>query len=797
MTPLTLHRLNVLVLGVSVAATVGAPAALAAPRAKLFRLPAEPVEQAVLRFALQGDVSVGWSASQFCRGNSRPVQGAMAPERALEQLLPPGCRVQVIDARTFRVLDDSPRNPEARPPRPKPAAAPIGVAAIDELVVTAEKRAEPLIASPFPVSALSGAELGRIGGVTVQSAAAQLGGVAATNLGPGRNKLFVRGLSDGSFTGLVQSTVGLYLDETPITYNAPDPALRLTDVERIEVLRGPQGSLYGSGSIGGIIRIVTNKPDPSRYSASVAVEGALTQRGAPSAAGDVMLNLPLWRGAAVRMVAYDEQLGGYIDNPRRGLTDINQTRRWGGRLSLLIPAGDWRILLSGVHQEIDNADTQYTLGGGVLSRSNRVREPHDNDISVFSATLSRSLRWGDLQITATGVEHRLRTRYDASNAFDTRGPAAFDERQQVGMSMAQAEFTSAPGGRSHWLGGLFVGRARQPQSADLKSLQPPAMRSVYHRRDGLTEAAAYGEFHYDITPRLSATLGGRLFISWLRNTSDTFELQPNVTVRRLDLRDDGFAPKLRLSYAAAPDRVAYFQVQEGFRTGGFNLPLAVVEARRGETFRRRFSPDRLWSYEAGGEAAFLHRTLRVRAAVFYANWRNVQTDQYLASGLPITVNIGDGSNTGIEFDVAWTPTVNWQIRLNGLLENPEITKNARVFPAREDSTLPGVPKRMGAADVRYRWSPRAGFEAAISAQYAYVGRSYLTFEGGPASGMGGYGVGRVAADLAHSVWRLQVYVDNVLDERGDTFAFGDPFVSEAQSTPLRPRTLGVRLERSF
>ena len=802
MTPPLLHRLIALALCAAAVAGAGSPAGAFEPRAKVFRLPAEPVEEAVLRFALQGDVSVGWSGRSACQGLSRPVLGALAPADALARLLPPGCGFEQLGARTFRVF--ARRTKPERPPAGAPTLAPVAPApgsppAVEELVVTAEKRSEPLIGSPFPISALSGSELARLGGDTFQEVASQMVSVAVTNLGPGRDKIFVRGLSDGSFTGVTQSTVGLYLDEAPITYNAPDPALRLADVERIEVLRGPQGSLYGSGSIGGIIRIVTAKPDPTRFSGSVAVEGALAEHGAGSAAAQAVLNAPIGSGgAAARLVAYDETLGGYIDNPRLGLRDVNRSRRTGGRLSLAAPLGDWRFLLTAAHQEIDNIDSQYTSDAHSLSRDTQLREPHDNEISIVSLTASRPTRWGDIRLTAAHVDHALHTRYDASGAFGTSGPAAFDERQRVHMMLAQAEFASNAAGRAHWLAGVFASATSEPQGATLQVLQPPqAALSVYHRDDNLAEAAAYGEFGYDLTPRLTLTLGGRLFGSWLRTKVSDFQLAPTVAARSSDLRDTGFAPKLRLSYAAAPDRVIYLQAQEGYRTGGFNLPLGVVGMGPGETYRRLFRPDRLWSYELGGELPLFSRRLTVRAALFYTRWRNVQTDQYLDSGLPISVNIGDGSNTGLELETVWRPGAHWQIRANGLVEDPGITRSARVFPARPDIGLPGVPRGMGGADVRYRWTLAAGMEAAVSAQYAYVGQSFLTFEGGPASEMGGYGVGRLAADLAAREWRVQLYLDNALDARGNTFAFGNPFSKAPQATPLRPRTLGVRVERTF
>ena len=217
-----------------------APVAQAATRS--FHLPAEPLGEALVHFAVQGGVSVGGLPAPGCAGLSRPVEGPMSPEAALARLLPPGCGFRALDSRSFQVIAV---RQSAAANRPTPSSA---ANAVEALVVTAERRREPLSGAPYPASALNAANLERLGGDSFQDVAAQFVGVTVTNLGPGRNKIFIRGLSDGSFTGKTQSTVGLYLDDLPITYDAPDPDLRLVDIDRVEVLRGPQGTLYGSGS---------------------------------------------------------------------------------------------------------------------------------------------------------------------------------------------------------------------------------------------------------------------------------------------------------------------------------------------------------------------------------------------------------------------------------------------------------------------------------------------------------------------------------------------------------------------
>lgn len=772
--------------------------AAGADPARIFRLPSEDVNRALVRFGVQGGVSVGGFPAPGCAGVSRPVIGVLSPAAALRKLLPAGCAFERIDARAFRILPAV----VSATPRPAPPAAPI--ADIDEVVVTAEKRSEPLRGSPFAVSALTHDDLERLGARDFAEVVLQAPGVATTNLGPGRNKIFIRGISDGAFTGRTQSTVGLYLDDVPITYNAPDPDLRLADIERVEVLRGPQGTLYGSGSIGGIVRLVTARPDPAGYGAEAAVEAMVNQHKDRSFGAEAMVNLPLLGGrAAVRGVAYVDELTGYLDNPRLGLEDVNHGRRSGFRLAGRLDVTDsWQVQATFARQSITTADSQYTQGGGRLSRDAAILEPHDNDFTLIGATLAHAGASTDIRISSAYIDHDLSTRYDATGAFRLPAArvAAFDESQEVALWVAEAVAASAGEGRLRWLAGVFGSVTHDVSAGSLdESPSGGGVRSVFRRRDRFTEAAVFGELTYDLTPRLTATLGGRLFATRVDTESGDFALaRPPLAPLKAHLTDEGFAPKARLAYAIAPDLVAYGQVQDGYRAGGFDIP-ATADGMASGPDVANFRPDRLRSYELGGEATILSGSLTVRGALFRADWRNVQTDQFRASGLPVTLNIGDGDNTGVELEVVWRPGRRWRVRLSGLLDEPQLTHTSDLFPAKIDIGLPGVAKRTGSVEVTYAWSLPRGLEAEVSASGAYVGRSFLTFDGATTSAMGDYGQGRIAASLSGGGWRAEAYVANVTDERGDTFAYGNPFsrTRARQATPLPPRTFGLALRRRF
>ncbi|MDB5418749.1 MAG: TonB-dependent receptor plug [Phenylobacterium sp.] len=787
---------------VGLIATAAPGAAQAA--ARIFRLPVEPLEQALVRFAIQADVSVGGLPAPGCGGRSRPVSGSMAAQTALARMLPPGCGFTVLDARTFKITG------RGRPAAPKPGlpdGAPV-VSSLTTLVVTAERRPEPLIGTPYAASALAGPTLQRLGGDSFEDVSSQFVGVTVTNLGQGRNKIFVRGLSDGSFTGKTQSTVGLYLDDLPITYDAPDPDLRLVDVDRVEVLRGPQGTLYGSGSIGGIVRFVTAKPDPAAFRGWVEVSGATTEHGAASAGFAAMLNVPVAAGrGAIRAVVYQDDRGGYLDNPEMHLTNLNRSRRSGGRLAWATELGSgWRFNVNVAQQSINTAGGQYTQGRfGPLTQDTRVREPHDNDFTELSLGLVHSGSLADFKISAGFVEHGLDTVYDATGAFTAVGGAntvrAFGEMRRVKLGVIEATLTSAVPGRLRWLAGVFATHTDEADGAILSFASGKlAPLSLYHRRDELAEEAVYGEAGYDLTSKITLTGGLRGFVTRVSTAGHDFGFagEPDEAAHGRQTTG-GIAPKLRLSYAIAPDVVIYAEVQEGYRAGGFNLPSFARRNPGPVVVASAFKPDRMWNYEIGGVAPLFDGRVVLRAALFHAEWRSVQTDQYFANGLPLTVNVGDASNTGLEAEILWRPDERLQVRASALVNDPQLTRTTRLLPATPDKGLPGVPYGTASADLRYRWPVGRGFTAEASAQASYVGSSYVTFDAGNNNLMGGYATSRLAVALSNPRWRIEAYLNNLTDESANTFAFGNPFsrARATQQTPLRPRTLGLRLTRSF
>lgn len=793
------------IVGLTAASMLAAPAAAHAADIA-FSIPDQPRELALLALARQAGVSLGFAPGARCGGRAG-VAGRMSVDAALGRLLAgSACTARRPDARTI-VIRPAPVAPtSARRPVPEPPARP-AEADLAELVVTADKTEQLLSQSASGLTAVGGAELARAGVADVRDLSLLAAGVTVTNLGPGRDKVILRGLSDGPLTGHTQSTVGLYLGDLRLTDNAPDPDLPLADVARVEVLRGPQGSLYGAGSIGGVLHIVPNAPDPSARGGSVSATVSTSSHSAGSYEVQGVFNQPFGDGAgAVRAVAWSEQSGGTIDDAGRALKDVDRTRRVGVRATLL-----WRIApdldLDAVvmEQNIDTRDAHYADPAvGSLSRSSAIAQPHDNDFVAGALGARWSPSWGRLTLSLGALDHDVGTTYDATAAPMALVPAgarprSFTDRNEIRALVAEGRAASTGPGRLQWRVGLFAASGDQTLEGRLLTVEGPAGYAEA-RRDRLREAAAFGEVSYDLTPTLTATAGGRLFQSRLHTRSEVSLVAP-VRAFRGTTRYNGFAPRLVLAYRPAPDVTLYVQAAEGYRTPGFNTsgPAGQDFAEPGGAQPlRRYAGDELWSYEGGARWRSPDLGLAVRLAAFRADWTDIQADILLPSGLPFTANLGDGSSRGIEAEATWRRGP-LELASNLVWQEPELRRPETGLPARADTGLPGVPKISYAASAAYSRAMAGGWDLEMRATFAYVGRSRLVFDAATAPEMGGYGDLRLAATLSGRDVRARLFVDNLLDRQGDTLAFGNPFLlrTKTLSTPQRPRTIGLQISRSF
>ncbi len=467
-----------------------------------FSIPAGRLDQAIIIYGRQANVSVALADSSLGNTRVRGVSGRMAPQRALQRLLlGTGLAIDRLGANSFRIVKAArvaPPKPSARASRSRTMTTPKAVlpSPPQEIIVTASKRDTSLADYAGSVSVLSlDDRFGGAPGLHGTAAIVQrLPALNSTSLGPGRNKLFIRGVADSSFTGPTQATVGQYLGDARLNYNAPDPDLNLYDISEVEVLEGPQGTLYGAGSLGGVIRLSPRLPDSNDTSGTIRVGASSTEHGAGSYDMAGMFNIPVLSDTlALRFVAYDSLDGGYINDSRRNLRNVNRSKIVGGRAALrFTPGNDWSVTAGWVRQDIKNRDGQYSEEGlPDLTRASAIAQPFDNDYTLGFVTIDKT--WGTLTLRSTSaiIQHDLSNSFDASS-LGSGAPILFEQDIQIRQKSNETRL-SRRGAEGHgWVIGFSFNDGTDRVMRLLGNPDDPApLSNIANER---TEWAGFGEW---------------------------------------------------------------------------------------------------------------------------------------------------------------------------------------------------------------------------------------------------------------------------------------------------------------
>ncbi|WP_157840461.1 flagellar basal body rod C-terminal domain-containing protein, partial [Sphingomonas sp. Ant20] len=391
---------------------------------------------------------------------------------------------------------------------PGTAHAAVTTIAGADIIVAASKRDTRLRDFAGQVAHLDGIDLALGGAGGSDAVLARLASVSSTHLGAGRNKLFIRGIADSSFTGPTQTTVGQYLGDIRLSYNAPDPDLRLYDIASVEVLEGPQGTLYGAGSLGGIIRTVPNAPVIDDTTAAIATGVSATTHGDPGGDIGATLNLPVMEGRmALRIVGYAVTEGGYIDNPTLGQSDVNRTSIAGGRGTLRVDLGrNWTLDLGGVYQRTRGDDSQYTdRDAPPRTRNSAVVQGFGADYRMGDLVVSGTLGGLMLRSSTAIVGQTLTERYDATMV--NGDPRLFVQRNATAMLTNETRLWRPMRAGFGWVVGGSFTHNRTRLSRALGAVEAPVpVTGVTNRID---EATLYGEASVALFPGLIATGGAR------------------------------------------------------------------------------------------------------------------------------------------------------------------------------------------------------------------------------------------------------------------------------------------------
>lgn len=689
------------------------------------------------------------------------------------------------------------------------AAGTASAQTVEEVVVTATKRGATLLEdTPLSVQSIGGKNLTETGALDFDDYMREVPSLSISDNGPGDKRIVMRGVSA---TG--QGTVGLYFDEVVMTgSNLGDdggrqPDIKLFDMDRIEVLRGPQGTTFGSSSLSGTIRWLPRAPEYGKFSGEVGARATvLKESDTTGYQYDGAINVPLGDKVAIRLSGLNVTIPGYIDG--RFGKDLDEEETSAARAML-----GWRITDSleftflTMFQKTDLAGrTSFstanldlpnspTLNGQPLpSRyytSDQSRPSRDEDIAMYSGKLVFNQDWGTITAASSLFDRDSGYARDASAAAeilsvgflhaDSTGISLLENPQHSWIRSSEVRFSSDWSGPVQVLVGVYNHNEDRRGGSRWASVDPSTgtygidSTVFLHRLEAthVDEQAVFGEVTWNITDRLAATAGLRWF---------DFDISQDAS-RVVDFRsvpgpgpgpefksgESGTTTRFNIAYDLTDDLLAYVQVAEGFRAGGPNdqtaASIANVQIPAG------FGSDSIINYELGLKASLLNRALTMSGAVYQIDWTDIQVSQFAdsATGLRFTYrgNGGKAKVQGLEFEMSAHPTDALQFGLGFSYTDSKLTEDLPIpTQGRANDPLPYVPEWIGSVNARYSRPILDGdWEAFVGGDWSYTGetanrlrstdRYYRKLEA--------YDILNLRVGMQGKGWTTVLSVDNVLD----------------------------------
>lgn len=711
--------------------------------------------------------------------------------------------------------------PAMAPAAEAQAAAPADeAAALDRIVVTARRREEPLWRVPLSIAVVEGEAAEGSG---LHGFAPALPGLGFTESGlfPG-HELVVRGINATAFPNEARPLTAYYFGDTPLTYAATptsvamyDPQVETIDLDRIELLRGPQGTYFGAHSMGGALRFIPNAPDPGRRYGWFGFGATLLDGGGDGFASRAMLNVPLRGGAgAIRTVAFAREAPGWIDDSSRARRDVNGQQHVGVRSAASWDAERWRFEAGATGQQrsgdapwIDELDEPEHAQSRLVDES---------EVDAWGLGWIAAERVGDgwrLRLRSARFERALDADIDVSDAalFNGLPPpwTAQNRNDQHEWTHELRLHSDRPGERIDWLVGVFlqdrVLRVAQdfPGPAivaaglapDLGGGSTASLRS----RTSFEQEALYGDVAWRPAPLWELTLGARWFRTRDLTRSVTGGLAGEAD-NTIGSRETGSAPRFSLRRELAEGRSWYASAAKGFRPAGANDPsgfddpdcVAEME-RRGVAFQPRFASDSLWNYEVGVRAALPQRGLYFSGALFRIDWDDIQTEVMLECfGIAFATNGRRARSEGVDLEAVWYAGEAWELAASTSWVRARYIDDLPGLGRGRGIALPGVP-RLAWRLAATRHFPRHGWRLRL--EHARVGESSVDPFGEAALRIGGYALTHLALAGGQGDWRWEVSLRNLFDVRAVTGAH-DGFLGRFEAVQA-PRSLGVALTRHF
>jgi iron complex outermembrane recepter protein len=691
---------------------------------------------------------------------------------------------------------------------------------LEEVTVTARKRVEKAIDVPFSLQVLDSKDLTQLGAVDFSDYARTVAGVSFEDKGAGRYTIFMRGVSTGSDvdTGL-DSSVGIYFDEIPIAEDSSQPDLKLYDMDRIEVLRGPQGTLYGSGSLSGTLRLLPNQPDLTGVSGLAEGQISGTEHGGLNYAVDGVLNIPLSATTAARLVAYKDDNDGFLDNGFSGAKGINYEHTSGARAAVLFkPTDQLDITLNGIYQ--DGGFGEYYqvtdhFPGLIIDEA----EPEPFDDRYGLAGLKVNYDFGSAKLTAV-TSYYDRRRYLQNDIDYFTGelglPQAFSPLTYTSRTVTQELRLASTGEqRLNWLiGGYFEDQhehALQSVSAAGEPVPPPGEQLVnIDRYTKNSQYAAFGEGNYKLTQKLIFTAGLRVSHLYGDNTSiDNGTLFGGQSINEGPYSNTPVTPRVILSYRRNENSQIYLQASKGFRIGGVNPGLPPCLPQNGciVNVKSTFGPDSTWNYEFGTKMEALDGRLALDADVFYIDWKDIQLNVDRGDGFNGFMNAGQAVIKG--FELTAHAQVSAHLLLGGQFTytDGKITELgpgvAATGVVAVNNAVPAVPKFSTSGFAEWGTAFAGDGWAYIRGDISYITTRYGGFASTTPLPLHPYALGDIRFGVNRGLYSTAIFLSNVADRRAQLSmqAYsgvhdGEPYSWLRYNVNI-PRTIGLTFSRRF
>jgi outer membrane receptor protein involved in Fe transport len=791
-------------------------------------IPAKSLVAALEDLRAKTQVQIVYEPAQLAGLQAPALSGSFTVEEALGKLLANARLVIKADGRGTIVI---------KPAEAKATAAP-AVVKLDTIVVTAEKREQSAKDVAGSLTALSGSALDGLGAKTMGDYARYVPGLTFISVQPGMGQLTLRGVT----TGVKQSgaTVGTYVDDIPFTPFSRTasgttvvPDVDTFDVQRIEVLRGPQGTLYGAGAMGGLLKYVTTPPDLKNREGRVDVETSSTSQGGTDVAAKGMVNLPLSDSLALRVSGYTRRVPGFIRDVGTGKDDENQATLEGARVALLYkPNQQFMAKLSALTQSNDvhgtpAMDVNFKTGApvyGDLQQSRALQEQTKQTYKIYNLLVSGDLGWGTALSSTSYSDISIKTRGDLTALYgglltgyaaklgspQTSAPLV-DIKADIGGKRWAQEFrlTSPNNQQFEWLLGAYYTREDTDTGQTINGipaqgnslpalLQAPLYLQVPSR---YSESAGFANVDYYFSKQFDLAFGVRVSRNDQSSDQSSRGLLINPTAPTTLVQygstsnDTSSTYHLAARWRPSDELTFYTSAGSGYRPGGPNvLPTNA-------TAPSSYGPDTLWSYEAGLKSLWLQRQLSLDLTAFRINWSDIQLSSTVG-GLQYLSNGGKASSSGLEFALRYRPVADLTLGFSGAYTDAKLGANAPGVGGASGDTLPTIPKWASTLVADYRFGVSDDWSGSIGASLAYTGQrnsSYLGSTTNPNMVLESYQVLNIRAGLSSAQWDLSVFVDNLLDKRAYTSMDTSSVAAggAAKATVVTPRTVGLRVSRLF